>query len=136
MRHVFTYGSLMFGEVWRPLAQREFASMAATLEGYQREGVAGQLYPGIRPCPGAVTPGRVYLDVDDATLERLDAFEGDEYRRATVSVRVSTPEGRATWVDAEVYVLADRSRLDGKPWNAERFGRDAAASFYQTHAPE
>lgn len=136
MKNVFTYGSLMFGEVWRPLAQRASASMAATLEGYRREGVRSAHYPGIVPASGASTPGRLYFDVDAGALERLDAFEGSEYRRVAVSVHVDSADGRRVWLDAEVYVFIDAARLDGRPWDAERFGRDDAAGFYRAHSVE
>lgn len=132
--NVFTYGSLMFSTVWKPLAKRACASMAAELSGYVREGVIGERYPGIRAQPGGITAGRVYLDVDAETLARLDAFEGAEYRRATVSVTVKGDGGLSAPIEAQVYVFVDPARLDGKPWDPDRFERDDAAGFYRAHA--
>lgn len=134
-RHVFTYGSLMFPEVWKPLVPRPRASASATLFGFAREGVRGQAYPGIRPEPGAQTVGRLYLDLDEAELAQLDAFEGSEYRRETVQVRITTGDGRSLDVPAEVYRLVDPLRLDGKAWDPDRFAHDSAAGFYREHAP-
>ncbi len=132
--NIFTYGSLMFDEVWRPIAVTPVASMTAELVGFAREGVVGERYPGIRVKPGAVTVGRVYLEVDAQTLARLDAFEGDEYLRSRVTVQVRGRRGRLAQIDAEVYVFADPRRLDGKPWDPDRFARDDASGFYRAHA--
>lgn len=134
MRHVFTYGSLMFPEVWTRLIPRPTASVSARLPGYVREGVRGASYPGIRAQTDAQTPGRLYLNVDHEALSRLDLFEGHDYRRETVQVRVDTPDGRHLNLPAEVYCFVDSAALDGLPWDPARFARDFAASFYQAHA--
>lgn len=134
-RHVFTYGSLMFPDVWKPLVPRPRASVLATLSGFAREGVRGRTYPGIRPDPQARTSGRLYLDLDDDEIARLDAFEGSEYQRETVTVRITTTDGRTVSLAAEVYRLADPAQLDGQPWDAEAFGRTCAKGFYREHAP-
>lgn len=133
-RHVFTYGSLMFVPVWTPLVPRPLASVAAVLEDFIREGVRGQRYPGIRRKAGARTPGRLYLNVDDAELARLDEFEGDAYQRESVQVSVATRDGRHLTLPAEVYRFIDPTALDGAPWDPERFARDSAAGFYRDHA--
>lgn len=132
--NIFTYGSLMFGEVWQPLAARACASMKAELAGYVREGVIGEAYPGLRSETGAVTFGRVYLDVDADTLSRLDAFEGADYRRTRVVVGLRDQRGRQVDIEAEAYVFVDPTRLDGQPWDPDRFERDDAAGFYRAHA--
>lgn len=134
-RHVFTYGSLMFHEVWTPIVSRPLASVAAVLEDFAREGVQGQRYPGIRREAGAHTPGRLYLNVDDDELARLDAFEGDEYRRESVQVSVTTRDGRFLTLAAEVYCFTNPTRLTGEPWDPARFERESAAGFYREHAP-
>ena len=133
-RHVFTYGSLMFTDVWKPIVPRPLASVAAVLKDFAREGVRGQRYPGIRREAGAHTPGRLYLNVDDDELARLDAFEGDEYHRESVQVGVATRDGRALTLPAEVYCFIDPAGLNGEPWDPARFARESAAGFYCEHA--
>jgi len=105
------------------------------LEGFVREGVRGQRYPGIRRETGASTQGRLYLNVDAQELARLDAFEGDAYQRESVQVSVATRDGRRLTLPAEVYRFIDPTALDGAPWDPERFARDSAAGFYRDHAP-
>lgn len=133
-RHVFTYGSLMFVPVWTRLVPRSLASVAAVLEGFVREGVRRQRYPGIRREPGASTQGRLYLNVDEHEITRLDAFEGDAYQRESVQVSVATRDGRHLALPAEVYRFVDTAELDGAPWDPERFARDSAAGFHHDHA--
>ena len=132
--HVFTYGSLMFPAVWTRLVPRPRASVAARLDGFVREGVRGQSYPGIRPQAGACTIGRVYLEIDEAELGRLDAFEGAEYRRESVTVVMATRDGRCITIAAEVYRFTEPLGLDGAPWDAARFGCESAEGFYRAHA--
>ncbi len=132
-QHVFTYGSLMFPEVWTRLVPRPRASVAAVLDGYVREGVRGQSYPGIREQAGAHTAGRLYLDIDAQELARLDAFEGSEYQRESVTVRLDNRDGRTITLPAQVYRFIDRTRLDGAPWDSARFARESAAGFYREH---
>jgi gamma-glutamylcyclotransferase (GGCT)/AIG2-like uncharacterized protein YtfP len=134
-RHVFTYGSLMFPDVWAQLVTRPRASVAARLADHIREAVRGQRYPGIRRQPGAQTLGRLYLDITEQELAKLDQFEGEEYLRESVVVTIETEDGRRLDLPAEVYRYADAAGLDGEPWDAARFARESAASFYREHAP-
>ena len=132
-QHVFTYGSLMFPEVWARLVTRPRASVAAVLQGFVREGVRGQSYPGIRKQAGAQTAGRLYLDIDTQELARLDAFEGAEYVRESVTVQMHTPDGRRIELPAQAYRFVDAQGLDGAPWDEGRFARQFAESFYREH---
>ena len=132
--NIFTYGSLMFGAVWRPLVTGQYASMSACLDGYIRQGVRGTSYPGIMVSPGAQTPGRLYLDVSAADVARLDAFEGDQFRRERVVVRIDRRTGSPVTLDAQAYVLVDPKELDGSPWDVERFAQEFASDFYRLHA--
>ncbi len=132
--HVFTYGSLMFAEVWRPLVSGRYASMAAWLAGFARQGVRGATYPGIVAAPGKEVRGRLYLDVGPTDLASLDAFEGNEYRRQTVTLELRCESGLRATLEAQAYVLADPHQLNGSAWDVERFARESAAGFYQHHA--
>lgn len=132
--HLFTYGTLMFPEVWQAVVGRSFRSTPAILTGYEIFRVAGAHYPGIiavdfsptsgprPPTSPAVVAGLLYSDLDAASLERLDRFEGDEYRRQ--SVIVTRVDG--CQLDAEAYVVRNESRhlLTAEPWTAEKFTAD------------
>jgi gamma-glutamylcyclotransferase (GGCT)/AIG2-like uncharacterized protein YtfP len=117
--HVFTYGSLMIPEVMRAVTGRDFRHEAAALAGYGRYRIRGESYPGIVPDGAAGVEGVVYRDVDPASIERLDRFEGDMYVRTAVTV--VAPEG--TRVPAETYVVRpeERARISDRPWSLAEF---------------
>ena len=58
---------------------RHFRSQKAILRDYARFTVKGESYPGIIPVTNAITEGKIYLNVDEPSLEQLDIFEGDLY---------------------------------------------------------
>jgi gamma-glutamylcyclotransferase (GGCT)/AIG2-like uncharacterized protein YtfP len=114
--NVFTYGSLMFPEVWNRVVRGAYASCPARLDAYRRHALLDVSYPAIVAEEGASVDGVLYLDVDAADLARLDAFEGAEYRRDALMVTTG-----AGIVPAQSYVWLDASRLSGQPWLPERF---------------
>lgn len=124
-QHVFTYGSLMFPEVWNRVVRGRYRSCPARLEGYRRHALTDVSYPAIVAEHGADVEGVMYFDVDAADLARLDAFEGTEYRRDAVPV--VTAAGAAT---AQTYVWLDPARLAHRPWLPERFSVSAFLGAY------
>ena len=126
--NIFTYGSLMFDEVWRQVVAGRYRSEAAVLHHHQRHALIGLSYPGVVAAPGAQVAGRLYFDVCAADMARLDAFEGAEYRRAALQVM---PAGGAP-VGAWAYLWLDPQRLSGQPWQSDAFG---LAEFLQTYPP-
>ena len=77
----------MIPEVMYAVTTREFRFKNAILRGYARFTVKGESYPGIIPVTDAVTEGIIYFDVDESSLARLDAFEGDLYQRTAITGR-------------------------------------------------
>ena len=129
--HIFTYGSLMIPSVMEAVTGSRFASRNAILHGYARFSLKGATYPGVIPQQGATTNGVLYLDVDPASVARLDAFEGAFYDR--VGVEVETAEaGRLT---AQVYVVATphRHRLSSAAWRLDDFRREHLAAFLASY---
>lgn len=125
--HLFTYGTLMYPEVWSIVVGKDFKTTPATLPGFEIFRVAGALYPGIirldpptsdlRPLTSV--PGLLYHNLDPAALARLDAFEGPEYIRQTITV--TCQDGRE--LDAEAYIVPPERRdlLTDEIWTAEDF---------------
>jgi gamma-glutamylcyclotransferase (GGCT)/AIG2-like uncharacterized protein YtfP len=130
--NVFTYGSLMYPQVWDRVVRGRYRGAAALLRGFRRCALRGLAYPGAVPDPGAQVVGRVYFDVDPDDLARLDAFEASEYRREAVIV--SLPDApAAACVPAQLYVYLDSSRLEAQDWDAQRFEREQLAGFVASH---
>jgi gamma-glutamylcyclotransferase (GGCT)/AIG2-like uncharacterized protein YtfP len=129
---IFAYGTLEFVEVMDAVAGRCFPSRPARLAGYARRLITGRRYPGIIPAEGHTTEGTLYSEVDGASLQRLDAFEGSLYRR--IEVQVSTQEGepRSAWA----WVVPDELRdlLSDEPWDKQRFAREELAGFVRSLA--
>lgn len=117
--HVFTYGSLMFPEVWRIVVGREFLTVEGEVDGFSIFRVRDAPYPGIIANSGSVVRGLVYIDVDPASIARLDKFEGDFYQRQTLLIECSDGQRRA----ADAYVVPARNRhvLTADSWTAESF---------------
>ena len=130
--NVFTYGSLMYPQVWDRVVRGRYRSAAALLPGIRRCALLGLSYPGAVPDAGAHIHGRVYFDVDAEDLARLDAFEASEYRRDDVVVSLPAEAGAAA--PAQVYVYLDASRLEARDWDAQRFEREHLAGFVDGHA--
>jgi gamma-glutamylcyclotransferase (GGCT)/AIG2-like uncharacterized protein YtfP len=131
--HVFTYGTLMFPDVWRAVVGREFATVAATAAGFDIYCVRDAVYPGIVAVPDSSVSGIVYLDVDPASIARLDAFEDDFYHRQTIEVHGD--DGSIVTADAYVVPSADRHLLTNEHWAAEKFAaRGDLARFVARYA--
>lgn len=127
---VFAYGTLMFASVWERVAGPAPASVPATLWGYERRGVHGADYPVVvRGAPSATVSGRVFRDVDDGLLARLDAYEGPCYRRVREPLRFEN-ETAAAWV----YVLRERFRsmATTTDWDPETFKANRLAAYLAT----
>jgi gamma-glutamylcyclotransferase (GGCT)/AIG2-like uncharacterized protein YtfP len=99
--HCFTYGTLMCADIMLTVGGRGVTGEPATLAGFARRAVRDEDYPGIRPDADASVEGVLYRGIDTTALARLDAFEGEQYRRETVEVTVADGS-RAT---ADTYVI-------------------------------
>jgi gamma-glutamylcyclotransferase (GGCT)/AIG2-like uncharacterized protein YtfP len=140
--NLFVYGTLMDPQRAAALTGKQFARVEAALLGFARlESDLG--YPFILPSPGAVVPGILLIDIDPASLYRLDAYEaeGDLYRRQTVEVLVADKSMPAmTYVG---HAICASARQASRPQNGMRaspgFGdatthaRDRCASSFNEH---
>jgi len=124
--HVFTYGSLMFAEVWTRVVEGRYRSVDGVLHDHARFAVVAQDYPGMIHAAGASVKGVVYLDVDAADVERLDRFEGDDYRRDVVSVVCSDDVPRS----CSTYIYLPSDRLAGTPWEPTAFAMERFLTTY------
>jgi gamma-glutamylcyclotransferase (GGCT)/AIG2-like uncharacterized protein YtfP len=118
--HVFTYGTLMFPEVWHEVVGRQFETVEGTAKGFAIFRVAEGVFPGmVAGVERDLVRGVVYLDVDHASLMRLDLFEGDFYERQAMWVECADGQRRS----AEAYVVPPQYRhvLTDEPWRRESF---------------
>lgn len=127
--HVFTYGTLMFPEVWQAVVGRPFANVGGQVTGFATYRVRDAVYPGmVAATTLEVVQGVVYFDVDSAAVSRLDQFEDDFYRRETVPVRCD--DGRICDADAYLVPPEKRAVLTEEPWSRDDFvARDDLQHF-------
>ena len=127
MTNVFTYGSLMYPEVFGPVTLASPRCHRTRLDGWSRHAIRGRSYPGAVPAIGASIEGVLWMELDEDAMQRLDQFEGDEYARERVVV---TLPGGEVLLSALVEPWARRLqllvvRLDGAPAALSRRERAA-----------
>lgn len=118
-RHrLFVYGTLQLPDRMQALIGRIPPSKAAQLVGFRTGLVARADFPGIVPCPDAVTTGLLLGSLNAEDLARLDAYEGELYQR--VSIQVQTVSGPCS---AWVYQIVPwaRDRVTREPWTIEGY---------------
>jgi gamma-glutamylcyclotransferase (GGCT)/AIG2-like uncharacterized protein YtfP len=118
--HVFTYGTLMFPEVWRAVVGHEFASVKGTAARFAIFRIKDAVFPGIAEAGDQdQVRGVVYLDVDETSLARLDRFEDDFYERR--SLLVDCDDGAQRSADAYIVPTANLRVLTAEPWDRDNF---------------
>jgi gamma-glutamylcyclotransferase (GGCT)/AIG2-like uncharacterized protein YtfP len=116
-QHIFTYGSLMFPQVWQRVVRGSYRSAAATAAGHGRFAIIGETYPGMVALAGAAVRGVVYFDVAPDDVAALNTFEGPDYRLDKIAVTLDSGEN----VKAGTYIYLESARLSNRPWLPERF---------------
>jgi gamma-glutamylcyclotransferase (GGCT)/AIG2-like uncharacterized protein YtfP len=115
--NVFTYGSLMFPEVWQRVVRGSYLSAPGVVDDCARYAIDRETYPGMVRERGASVSGIVYFDVDPRDLVALDVFEGSDYERQTVEVRLAGVDT----APAETYFYLAKTRLLESPWEPDAF---------------
>jgi gamma-glutamylcyclotransferase (GGCT)/AIG2-like uncharacterized protein YtfP len=130
--NLFTYGSLMFEEVWSQLACGDYVKRAARLHGFVRRQVRDDVHPVIiQSHNGAWVDGFVYFGVSREDIRRIDAFEADAYDRQTHTVVVGSCEKH----NADTYVLKSdfHYMVTDREWDPQWFAREALPVFMRDY---
>jgi hypothetical protein len=103
----------------------------AILHGYQRHKVLGADYPAIvASAPSSSVRGIFVSGLTDGDIWRLDIFEGSEYKRETVTIKIlektSNGEGAGSVegeeLETETYVwIAEKRALEEGEWDFADF---------------
>ncbi|RYO90159.1 hypothetical protein DL764_008488 [Monosporascus ibericus] len=86
-------------------------------------------YPGITPDPDHEVRGTYVTGLTDANMGKLDQFEGSEYERRTVKIRLLSKVGNdkgegnieGEEVECEAYVFMSPQHLEDREWDFEEF---------------
>lgn len=117
---LFTYGTLMFPEVWQRISIGEFPAQPARLHGYAIYRVRDAVYPGIIHAEeDSVVNGMLYDGLHEETLFELDTYESSFYER--IPVTVVTADGTEQECHAYVVPGYRHDMLTDEPWDAVRF---------------
>jgi len=130
--NLFVYGTLMDKEIMQIVSGELFSSAKATLQGYVRKQVVGDVYPAIVERQGHDVVGILYYDLSESALKKLDRFEGDQYDRCGVSV--SLQEGQRANAQAYVFAEKSRQRLSADNWDYRFFLKTGKASFLASYS--
>jgi gamma-glutamylcyclotransferase (GGCT)/AIG2-like uncharacterized protein YtfP len=127
MKNIFTYGSLMFPVVWQRVVRGEYRSELGTIHGFRRVAVREKEHPALIIAKGAPqVEGRVYFDVSDEDIARLDHFETHRYARVGVVVAI---DGKPVVADA--YLALNHEELTDNDWDVARFEREGLPRFLE-----
>jgi gamma-glutamylcyclotransferase (GGCT)/AIG2-like uncharacterized protein YtfP len=127
-KHIFTYGSLMFPEVWSRVVKGDYTSCHAWLSGYARRQVHQKDYPALIPAHAEnVVQGKVYFDVAAEDQIALDAFEGEEYQRRTE--KLLTPEGNEIAVEVYLFKPEFLHQIQDAEWDVSHFEQNLLLRF-------
>ena len=113
--NVFTYGTLMDPKVFYFFSSNKYEEESVILKGYQRRHVKNAYYPGIIPSPEHSTKGKLYKNVVETDLAKLDHYEGDQYKKTMV--KVENEKGEA--LDAVAYEFKNPENLMDCDWISE-----------------
>ncbi len=120
----------MFPVVWDRVVQGRYRSGEATIHGFQRLQIRGEQYPALIVSPNAgLITGRVYYDVSESDIARLDHFETSDYARVSIAVTVGSNA-----IAADAYLTLKPATLEPLEWRPEIFEREGIESFLATYA--
>ncbi len=107
----------MFVELVKALTGQSFPTKFGSLNGYAQFVIKDEWQSALVPFPDRKVDGVVYLDMDDESLAKLDAFQGKRFVREEVSIEGEGGE----WVEAEAYCLklSRKSSLSGVEWDED-----------------
>jgi len=131
---LFAYGTLMFPEIASLVTGERPPRQDARLDDHARHALRDRPCPGAVPRGGASIPGTLLHRLPPGALSRIDAFEGERYRRVSVNVRADDGDE----YPALVYLLRPRWHplLLPHDWCHESFQRQWHARYVRRLSAE
>jgi gamma-glutamylcyclotransferase (GGCT)/AIG2-like uncharacterized protein YtfP len=124
---LFCYGTLQSPLVMKAVTGQSFSGKEATLNNWARFRVRSSEYPGIIPQQDSVVSGKLYWELDEKAMEKLDAFEGEKYERVVVEVTMADGSSEKAYT----YAIREdcRNILSNDPWDFDRFLQNGLEKF-------
>ena len=130
--NLFTYGSLMYPEVWSRVMNRLHRQQRAIVRGYSRRRLPDEVYPAMiaAECDSTVE-GVLYAEVTEEEIARLDRFENEGVDYERITVRAETTDGAV--VDAFTYIYMHPARVSLAAWDPYGFEAGGMQHFLDTY---
>ena len=112
MLKLFFYGTLMDRQILRSVAGDDILGRFlgdAILKDYQAFYVLDEDYPVLQPKPGMEVRGHLYLVATKDELDRLMAYEGDEYVLGPIKTSLG---------DAKAFLPSSLVEVSDLPWKS------------------
>ena len=108
----------MCPQVFSAVTGQPLVSESVLLQDYQIYSLKNRVYPGIKSATNAAVNGLV-SKVDKNTLDNLDWFEGSEYERKEVEIKLDSGE----LVECFCYILKSTHHhiIDHEEWDFQHF---------------
>ncbi len=130
--NLFVYGTLLVPKIWEAVSGiNDVSGKEGSISGYRIFRVQGGDFPGIVPTgeKNDRVTGKVFLDLPERAIERLDAYEDTFYERHEVTVQLAD----GTTVEAHAYVVPETiapKLLSTTPWTLKWFEEHALESYW------
>jgi gamma-glutamylcyclotransferase (GGCT)/AIG2-like uncharacterized protein YtfP len=132
MQHIFVYGTLQSPEIVKKLTGKSFVTSPAVLPGYKRYCIKDCDYPAVIQQDNAETTGLVLENVDDLSFDIFSFYEGDEYDRKILPVRVN-----GYMRIAIVFIwISENKKLKDRKWDIIRFEKLSLKHYLDEVIPE
>lgn len=130
--YLFVYGTLTFPSIVKALTGRSYLMQTATLSNYFINSLDQKPYPGLTASHSESASGYILVNVDRSAFKILDAWEGDEYRKVSVTAHTSSGS-----VKTLAYVWdGPLKQLTAQPWDRNEFTRLHLAWYLKNKIPE
>jgi gamma-glutamylcyclotransferase (GGCT)/AIG2-like uncharacterized protein YtfP len=117
--NLFAYGTLMDPDIMSHVSGQNYHPTEATLTGYRRRRIDGEMFPGITPDDSEVIPGILYRNITPTSAHRLDLFEGELYLRQTIQITLR--DGLVLPAEGYIVKTEYRHRLSHENWTMQWF---------------
>ncbi|NNE93055.1 MAG: gamma-glutamylcyclotransferase [Verrucomicrobiales bacterium] len=129
--NLFAYGTLLVPEIWELVTGCSVPELEAEIRGFEIRRVKGGDFPVIFESenPDAVVPGRVFRDLNQKTIARLDTYEDTFYERIDVRADLKAGGGE---IECQTYAVpvSEAMRISaGETWTLEWFKNHAFEAY-------
>ena len=124
-RYIFVYGTLKKGERAHSYLEKAYYIGEGEIEGFCLYDLGE--YPGIKRCNGKVK-GEVYL-VDENTLKILDEYEGKDYKRIEVEVKMKNGRKIKAWCYEYLGEVKEENRILNDQWKSSKNNKEEVVTM-------